>query len=526
MNTNELDMNIKKAFEVITSTKFLAFILIKQECLYSDIKNICDKNEKIYLDRYIKINKHNCFSRLPLKEQKLGCRLLAFIDELNSKNEGELIFKYVKKLLKKAFTKQFNYIKSKKIIDLEHILDLNNLQDDNYSNVVITIAASIWIAYIFEIKIKGSIVIVNVCNYMCNLVGDYDIDIVKNENHKKDIIKKTIDTFFEYDSQEIIAWDLIRMIELYELKELLGEDILNIYINANLLDEILTEKEDQLLINKIFYQKQNLTNCLEVSGADSLDFPLKKDTVWKAILVKDKKIYNAIAKKEKLEMDDKKYIFESIAELILFNGYNQRVLKDRDTFFNLFEPEDIKKYSNLKEELAIEKNKFNLEKEKIQRRMHKLEEEVKKLKNNVKLLEKEKKHLENEFIKLENNNKEVTGLRNFIFNLTNNIDNSSNENLIDYEKIKDLEGIIIGGDPNIHSKIKKIFPKFKLIGPEQINFDASIIDKYAKIYIYTGYLSHGLYYKVINYVRNKEIEIKYINNTKNIVKLINQILTL
>lgn len=54
------------------------------------------------------------------------------------------------------------------------------------------------------------------------------------------------------------------------------------------------------------------------------------------------------------------------------------------------------------------------------------------------------------------------------------------------------------------------------------NFDSDILNNIDFIFFYTNYLSHKLYYKVINIAREQNINVGYIKNT-NDTRVINTI---
>ena len=82
-----------------------------------------------------------------------------------------------------------------------------------------------------------------------------------------------------------------------------------------------------------------------------------------------------------------------------------------------------------------------------------------------------------------------------------------------------MKGLIIGGHENWQRKMKELLPGFKFILPDALNFDVSILEGVEGIFVYTNYLNHGLYYKLINEVRKKDRPLYYLsyNINENIV---------
>ena len=94
---------------------------------------------------------------------------------------------------------------------------------------------------------------------------------------------------------------------------------------------------------------------------------------------------------------------------------------------------------------------------------------------------------------------------------------------IDYDFVNDLNvkgirGVIVGGHPKWQTMMKGYLPNFKFIGIDDINFDTALLENADAVFINTKYASHSLLYKVISAVKNKNIDIHYINcNNKNYV---------
>lgn len=94
---------------------------------------------------------------------------------------------------------------------------------------------------------------------------------------------------------------------------------------------------------------------------------------------------------------------------------------------------------------------------------------------------------------------------------------------IDYDFVNDLNvkgirGVIVGGHPKWQNMMKGYLPNFKFIGIDDINFDTALLENADAVFINTKYASHSLLYKVISAVKNKNIDIHYINcNNKNYV---------
>jgi len=112
---------------------------------------------------------------------------------------------------------------------------------------------------------------------------------------------------------------------------------------------------------------------------------------------------------------------------------------------------------------------------------------------------------------IEENKEEIQLLKMTIENL---IDESRyvNEEQITNDALTGTRGVIIGGTPQWQQHMRKIVPHFKFIEVEQLNYDTKILENADKIYFNTAYNSHAMFYKTMNAVRKKQIEIVFINS--------------
>ena len=123
--------------------------------------------------------------------------------------------------------------------------------------------------------------------------------------------------------------------------------------------------------------------------------------------------------------------------------------------------------------------------------------------------------------KIDSYKKEIQLLLNLNAAMANELAVETEE--IDYDFVNDLNvkgirGVIVGGHPKWQNMMKGYLPNFKFIGIDDINFDTALLENADAVFINTKYASHSLLYKVISAVKNKNIDIHYINcNNKNYV---------
>jgi hypothetical protein len=88
----------------------------------------------------------------------------------------------------------------------------------------------------------------------------------------------------------------------------------------------------------------------------------------------------------------------------------------------------------------------------------------------------------------------------------------ANEEQIINDIPKVTKGVIIGGSPQWQQNMKSIVPHYKFIEANELNYDTKILENAERIYFNTAYCSHALFYKTINIVRKKKLDILFINN--------------
>jgi len=196
-----------------------------------------------------------------------------------------------------------------------------------------------------------------------------------------------------------------------------------------------------------------------------------------------------------------KYIYGAVYYRLLFKGY-----KDvKDIYFKNNKETMYIDFIQMQKQLEEKDNEI--------KRIDKLNETGQDLINKQ---QKEIDRLKAELKESKKHKNELVALREMMFVI------EQEEEIIKEEKIDSLsdKGIFIGGHDSLQTKLKERLLNFTFISTEQMNFDVKILSSYEKIYIYTGYLSHALYYKVVENIKDQELV--YINHT-NIDKILEKI---
>lgn len=170
-------------------------------------------------------------------------------------------------------------------------------------------------------------------------------------------------------------------------------------------------------------------------------------------------------------------------------------------------------FANNKETMFVELEGIENELQDCKDELSVKDNKILELQNRIEALERDNKRLWAEIVESEGNKQELNSLREFVFGLDNKQEYKVKE--LDFEGLKDLKGLIIGGHENWQRKMKELLPSFKFIPPDALNFDVSILEGVEGIFIYTNYLNHGMYYKLINEVRKKDLPLYYLNYNVN-----------
>jgi hypothetical protein len=190
----------------------------------------------------------------------------------------------------------------------------------------------------------------------------------------------------------------------------------------------------------------------------------------------------------------------------------------------------IKEYASVKEYFIENSNEVLFTKLETQ------EQELKNLRNELQILKEEKQRMKTAISTYESklnaskselersnyNKNELEALRNYMFNNDNKVE-TDNVRGYDLEYLSSVKGLIVGGTPKWQTKLKEILPKWKYLSSETLNFDEGIVKNAEVVVFYINYLSHPLYYKVVNSIGNSDIKIVYIDNTTNVEQVLGTI---
>lgn len=245
---------------------------------------------------------------------------------------------------------------------------------------------------------------------------------------------------------------------------------------------------------------------------------------------------------------DEKDIIELAALYFLMAGNQNKEESAKFIIFGLYLKYTIKAYKDVKD-FYFENNQETMyyQLEKQDKHTIALEEEnnslkaqleaqktvIKRLKTEYKnsiekeniLLHREIRKLKREIDEINKDKKELLALRDTVLKVEKDEVSSTSNDIA----IPPINAIIAGGHNNWHNKLKELLPNtFKYLEGDNNNFDTNILNNIDYVFIYTNYMGHSFYYKLINKCKNIDANIYYINSTspgyvkKEIFNLINK----
>ncbi|WP_242966771.1 hypothetical protein [Desulfosporosinus sp. FKA] len=235
------------------------------------------------------------------------------------------------------------------------------------------------------------------------------------------------------------------------------------------------------------------------------------------------KVMLALLKTSAATKFDNTQIVQSVVFGYLVKMLLNQYLKAKELYFSQNE-------ENLSSELRVLKEKYNcalLEKDNAEIQAKKLTHEIANYELKLKdMLLKQSKSYEERINKL---NKEVDGLKNsldremknrqelfqlreFFFELRN--DYLPTETSLDLSKIiTDKKLLIIGGTQEWRKRLKDKFPAILTMDGFNDKIEFRSFGEIDFVLFYTGYMSHNTYYKIVDFLKEKDIPLGYIGKT-------------
>nr|WP_302419280.1 hypothetical protein [uncultured Romboutsia sp.] len=513
--------------------KILIISLGENKNLWKHIDKIYYENEVKYFEAYLnerdKYKKEK--SRYPAKVEEYINKVIG-IYELGTKEKDLSNFISI---IKRGYNKIYRSCSNVKKLDTRKLYSRINKDKKTYdiseNEAKEMYAVIFYLVKYFNIEIEGNINThrIELIEYILQEADDIQLKIKSLVDTLGDDIKE------DYEPLYIETKDIYRPIELDKLiykivynsmdkrcKLIFGESIENSTPEmVRFIEKETNLHEDTKIAHMIAaYMKFFLANDIEIRSFIS-DIKIDKSTIDYILS------YSALMKVSFdicLEDNENRLLFTSLLYMYaIIQHYKELKYEYVDTSkeeFYLKLKEKEKHIENIEKETNNKIIKYEIEIDKRNKRINELEEEIKRLKKQNTLLE-------NEISKNENNNKEVVALREYIYKEENNINEESNISL--EEAINDLKKYkiaIFGGRQSTINKMKQILPDYRYIGVDSINVDIKFISNFDYAIVCTNYISHAMYYKLMNNIRDTEVKLIYIDdvNVENVIKKVREYL--
>lgn len=472
---------------------FLAYSLANNSLLSKDIDKIYEKHKfKAY-----EVAKRSPYYNSPLftdgsiNKQVLSRKALGII---GLKVEGDLDVDITIDLFKKGWPSIYNYIKKTDIIDVKHIVSKlmkSDGSDDYYVGCTIAI---LYISAAFDKEIDDN----DSLDYTGNVLGMLN-EITDNYKDKNRYSFKVIKRDKQSFDKALAIKDRFKDMLIFDVFDTSALNPLNFsdkeiarYCNSL-----------SLIFDSEFMMFSSMTGNMKIEDKDIIELAY--------LYFLDNGNMNRI--------DSAKFIISGLFIKYVTKAY----MSLKDYFFK-----------NNKETLYFEMDKLTNDNTVLENDKRSLEVQIKGLraeldrvkkeykdtleKDNIRL-NRENKMLENELELLKNENIETSKLIESFFN-DNSIDDEDIEEIEVTYTLPNMKCVIAGGHSGWHDKIKDELPgTFDYIVGSNERFDEKILDNKEIVFIYTKYMSHAFYYKLISKCKRSNITTYYISaNSSNKLK--------
>ena len=531
MNDNELITTTdEEIFDFLSNPIVVSLVLGCTKYIHSDIDKLYSKYEYEYFVAY----QDNIdfiegrYNKLPVLDHERIIKVFGMFMLLEENKVEESILDYTLKsistLIKKGYKKAINYARSKTVLDIQEFDEYFLKSNRNIGNFDLSFNYVILVfLYIFRDNIDKDIKLTmyeeaeslkSTVRFLSSLISIVQIDYNQKKSFDFDedfywFSKKDEVTISEYISS-LIDKDLERRKEIKETD--IDYDMYEKYDKNELTYAEISKLKNDILGNGVYGKYINILNGILLIQGENIQLVFDKITITK------KEIYGCIPS-DNNEPTSKDKAALSILIYCYYKAIYTEMNSLKDLYFNSSKIEELKKRNKYIDEIHLKNEKIEVLSEELTKTKRKLLEENKELKKQLKQLEIENKRLKSEINNAIDNTKELSKLREYMFNQSTNEDIEEN-NTVDIDALNSYKVVIVGGGTNWQNKMKEVLPNYTYISIENKNFDIKLLNNKDMIILNTSALSHSLYYKVINYVRDNDIPMDYLKPSLNIMKCI------
>lgn len=506
--------------EIGFSYESLSLALGNYEVNYKAIDEFFDLHEEKLVKHMINmagtkndVDKIGSIERLPIEKITATRKIYIIITNLyrlsdvqNDGDEVETVF-FIEKLIKKSFNSTYRFYKNNNVLDYEeyirYIAKRTSNKDNLYNHIVL-----IWLyktGFYDEKREKELVISLQRAEFLyIRCMSNLQSEIIKDRDYNR-VISDNSKYYYE---------TFVKKRKISEVFNALKDKAINELDKNNIKTDEMIRKYNEAMCNSELTKTLGLiVGWMKAHGVEAnlliKDTPQDMEKLEILIKYLDKDI------KSQSEL---KLLFPIFALVDKFIDEHKKTKKQYLENDSLKVKKEIWENNLKHEELILSKDK----------EIERLKKELATLSSDKKALEKEHKKLTKEFkglqISLSEKEEDIKSLEKIVFTKETQINNSINninsekykEKEIEItseilEELKNRKGVIIGGDYSLHNKLKEILCEFYFIAPEDINqFNLKSLKQLDTIHIYTDYLSHALYKKVIPYARKNNKKVIYL----------------
>lgn len=465
--------------QIINSKDYPVIIIsiLKNSRIYSLIDEEYSKNKTTYDEKALKsgIFKNKEFDIIPESMINYAIKLTGILLSPN----GEW---FLNKILQEGWPQLYAYIKNSNKIIYDKIAKVKGYQSqglDNYLFYIVILLCMIFEKKVYNETNEGKIFIQNFDKWRMSIIGDSpdlnELYKINDEDCQKTLVQMNQENILENrlvaEKNKNMVFALYSLLESYNIS--LNDEIAELSISGKL------EENDKELLN--IY-----TVCSQNSFNDILSSDIKKRDIADFIITA--RFLQGLIKKYKILYKEymKLYKISLINEIDL----NNKIEQQKKTNEKL-----ISENQELKEELRKMKEEQN---------KHEAQEIIK-------IKRQYESSIQEMADTIERYKEENEALKTVIEDLLQGNHYANEEQIInDIPKV--TKGVIIGGSPQWQQNMKSIVPHYKFIEAHELNYDTKVLENAERIYFNTAYCYHALFYKTINIVRKKKLDIFFINN--------------
>lgn len=506
--------------EIGFSYESLSLALGNYEVNYKAIDEFFDLHEEKLVKHMINmagtkndVDKIGSIERLPIEKITATRKIYIIITNLyrlsdvqNDGDEVETVF-FIEKLIKKSFNSTYRFYKNNNVLDYEeyirYIAKRTSNKDNLYNHIVL-----IWLyktGFYDEKREKELVISLQRAEFLyIRCMSNLQSEIIKDRDYNQ-VISDNSKYYYE---------TFVKKRKISEVFNALKDKAINELDKNNIKRDEMIRKYNEAMCNSELTKTLGLiVGWMKAHGVEAnlliKDTPQDMEKLEILIKYLDKDI------KSHSEL---KLLFPIFALVDKFIDEYKKTKKQYLENDSLKIKKEIWENNLKHEELILSKDK----------EIERLKKELATLSSDKKALEKEHKKLTKEFkglqIFLSEKEEDIKSLEKIVFTKETQINNSINninsekykEKEIEItseilEELKNRKGVIIGGDYSLHNKLKEILCEFYFVAPEDINqFNLKSLKQLDTIHIYTDYLSHALYRKVIPYARKNNKKVIYL----------------